>query len=159
MEWVRKKILKNVELEGNAKINASRVIQNLIKQNMDERSRLNNCILKARVEIENEKADMADLDIKEALVENDLTEIDLKMADLESARQEGLKRLGIVQESIKEKQRKIAEYSQQVSKWNQEVVDSKRQLVELEEDLETLFQQKRATTSRGCSSLKNKLNH
>lgn len=138
MEWVRKKILKNVEIEGNAKITASRAIQNLIKQNMDERLRLNNCINKARGEIENEKAGMADLDIKEAVAENDLTEIDLKMADLESARQESLRTLGIVQASIKTKEEKIAERSHQVSTWNQQVLDSKRQLIELEEDLEAL---------------------
>ena len=138
MEWVRKKIWKNVEVEGNAKITASRKIQHLIKQNMGERSRLNNCIQKARVEIENEKAGMADLDIKEEIAENDLTEIDLKMADLESSRQESLRTLGIVQASIKTKEKKIAERSLQVSTWNQEVLDSKRQLIELEEDLEAL---------------------
>ena len=61
------------------------------------------CFQKARVEIENEKAGMADLDIKEAIAENDLTEIDLKMADLKSARQESLRTLGIVQARTKTK--------------------------------------------------------
>ena len=37
MEWVRKKILKNVQDEGNAKITASRAIQDQIKQNMATR--------------------------------------------------------------------------------------------------------------------------
>ena len=138
MEWVRKKILKNVQDEGNTKITASRAIQNEIKQNMATRLRLKNCIQKARIEIENEKAGMCDLDVKEAVAENDLTEIDLKMADLKSARQESLRTLGIVQASIKTKEKKIAECFQQVSTWNQEVLDSKRQLIELEEDLEAL---------------------
>ena len=102
MEWVRKKILKNVQDEGNAKITASREIQDQIKQNMATRLRLKNCIQKARIEIENEKAGMADLDVKEAVAENDLTEIDLKMADLKSARQESLRTLGIVQASNKD---------------------------------------------------------
>ena len=139
LQWVRRKIAKNVEtnanIEEHAKITACQAIQTEIKDNLAERSRLKECIEKARTNIKNEEAGLDDLDIQEALATNSLAEIEIRQQKLENARQDSLKTLASILASIKAKRKKIAEHTSSLQKWNQEVLDSKSRLIELEEDL------------------------
>ena len=142
MDWVRTKILKEVDAnskqELQAKFTAAETIKKLIKDNLAERTRLNNSLDAKKKEIEEEKAGMEDLDIKEALCENALHEIGIKMDKLEVAREVRLAKLGLIQGKLLTSKKKIAEDTKQIVEWNQEVLESKTRLVALEGDLEAL---------------------